>query len=372
MHIETFALERTQSLWENTVDFNLTETGVHPFSLAELLTPKETEALLELNLGYGQTNGSPELRQTISALYPGASPDNVGVTAGSIEANFITIWSLLEPGDELIFMLPNYMQISGLATSLGVKVLTFSLKEELGWQPDLDELAAKITPRTKMIAICNPNNPTGALLNDHSRAEIIRLAASVDAWLYADEVYRGAELHESETVSFYGTYAKAIVSGGLSKAYALPGLRIGWLAGPVEVMDATWKRRDYTTISTSVVSQYVANLALQEPRRSQILERNRTMLRTNLAYLQDWASKHGDLFRMRPTQAGGMAFLQYRLPLNSTELVWRLREEYSTFVVAGDCFGMDHWIRIGIGAPLPYLQAGLQRLDSFLANQTSN
>lgn len=365
--IETFELERTQSIWENTVDYNLTETGVHPFSLEEFLTPEERDTLLKLELGYGQTNGDPVLREVISDLYPGAGKNNVLVTTGSIEANFVAVWSLLEPGYEVLCMLPNYMQIIGLARSLGITVRTFQLKEELGWQPDLNELAEKVTPKTKMIAICNPNNPTGAILSEESRAEVLRQASSVGAWLFADEVYRGAELSGVETQSFYGTYDKVIVTGGLSKAYALPGLRLGWLTGPVKAMEEAWARRDYTTIATSVISQQVGEWALREPRRASILERNRTLLRANMAQLQTWAEKYGDLFRFQPTQAGGMSFMKYDLPIGSRELVEALRKEQSTFVVAGQCFGMEHWIRIGIGGPSAYLAQGLARIDTWLS-----
>lgn len=367
MKIETFELERTQSLWENTVDYNLTETGVHPFTLDELLKPDELTKLHALQLGYGQTNGAIPLREAISALYPDADCDNVQVTNGSIEANFVALWHLLEAGDELVLMLPNYMQIWGLARSFGVNVKPYYLKEELNWQPDLDAVRKLITPKTKMIAVCNPNNPTGAVLTEDAMDEIVRLAAGCGAWLYADEVYRGAELGETETPTFYGRYEKAIVACGLSKAYALPGLRIGWLVGPKEEIAAFWGRRDYTTIATSVLSNYVATLALQPELRAQILRRNRKMLRENLAALTQWTASHEGLFRFLPPQAGGMVFLSYKMEINSTELATQLRDEKSTFIVAGDCFGMDRRVRIGIGSELDYLLEGLERISETLA-----
>lgn len=126
-------------------------------------------------------------------------------------------------------MLPKYMQIWGIARSFGVKVNLFHLREELNWGPDIDELKSLISPNTKMIAVCNPNNPTGAVLNEK---EIIRLARVANAWIYSNEVYRGAELDGEEIPTFLGLYDKVIASCGLSKAYALPGLRIGWLVGP--------------------------------------------------------------------------------------------------------------------------------------------
>ncbi len=371
MQLETFELERTQSLWENTVEYNLTETGIHPLTLRELLPAPELERLYDIPIGYGQTNGSIELREAVSALYPGADRDNVLVTNGSIEANFIALWTLLEPEDELVVMLPNYMQIWGLGRAFGMKVKPFYLREELGWQPDLDELGKLVTSKTKMIAVCNPNNPTGAVLTDEAMSEIVKLAQGVNAWLYADEIYRGAELKGDETPTFWGRYDKAIVAGGLSKAYALPGLRIGWLVGPDDEISDFWARRDYVSITTAILSNRVATLALQPELRQKILERNRKMLRENLAMLTEWVVEHDPLFKFRPPQAGGMTFLSYEMDMNSTELVTRLRKERSTFIVAGDSFGMDGRVRIGIGSEQDYLQAGLKRIDELLVDITA-
>ncbi len=366
MRIEVFELERTQSLFENTVSYNLTETGIHPFNLSELLTAEERDHLIQTRLGYGQTNGSIELRDAISRMYPGTDRDQVMVTNGSIEANFVTLWTMLDAGDELVLMLPNYMQIWGAARAFGVDIKPFYLREELGWQPDLEELRSMVSTSTKMIAVCNPNNPTGAVLSNSAMDEIVKLAEGADAWLYADEIYRGAEFDGRETRSFYGRYGKTIVAGGLSKAYALPGLRIGWLVGPHAEIAETWKRRDYTTISTPIMSNEIAAIVLRPDRRAEILERNRNILNENLSLLTDWAGSHLDLFHFVPPAAGGMVFLRYNLDLNSTELVTRIREERSTFIVAGDCFGMDRYLRIGIGSEHDYLSAGLERVSRSL------
>ena len=354
MKIETFELERTQSLWENTVEYNLTETGIHPFTLEELLEEEEIKKLHAVRLGYGQTNGSTELRDAISALYPGTDRNNVMVTSGSIEANFIAIWSLLERGDELVLMLPNYMQIWGIARAFDIKVKPFYLKEELQWQPDLNELKNVVSPKTKMIAVCNPNNPTGSVLSEEAMKTIVELAN------------RGAELSGKDTATFHGRYDKVIVAGGLSKAYAMPGLRIGWLVGPHKEIAETWARRDYTTIATSVLSNRIAALALQPKLRAKILRRNRKMLNENIIVLKEWAGSHQDLFIFIPPQAGGMVFLRYNMDINSTELVTKLRKDKSTFIVAGDCFGMDHRVRIGIGSEKDYLRTGLQRISETL------
>jgi aspartate/methionine/tyrosine aminotransferase len=368
MKIEVFDLERIQSMYENKVDYNLTDTGVHPFTLKELFTGKEIEELAGLRLGYGQTNGAPELRDTIARLYPGADATNVLVTNGTAEANFITVWSMLEPGDELVLMLPNYMQIYGLAHSFGVEVKPFHLIEEVNWGPSIEQLKQRVTNKTKMIAVCNPNNPTGAVLSDVEMRWIFKVAEEADAWIYADEVYRGAEMDGSETPSFYGysDYKKVIVSGGLSKAYGLPGVRLGWLVGPFDIIARGWGYHDYTTISTGILSQWIANRALQPDMRMKILNRNREMLKENIQVLREWADTHNGLFQFIPPRAGAMAFIRYNMDVNSREFATRLREEMSVFVIDGDCFGMDGYLRIGFGSEKEYLMAGLARIDEFL------
>lgn len=366
MRFQTFQLERVQSLYENTVDFNLTESGFHPYKLNELLTPAHLERLEDIRLGYGQTNGSQSLRHAISQLYPGQGPDNVIATNGSSEANFVACHTLLEPGDEVVVMLPNYMQIWGIAEAMGSTPVPFHLREEDGWAPDLDELDGVVTDATKVIVVCNPNNPTGNTLTTDEMRRIAEIAESVGAWIYADEVYRGAELDGVELDSFVGYYDKVLVCGGLSKAYALPGLRLGWLVGPEETIATSWAYHDYTSIAAGILSHAVGEIVLSPEMRPAILERNRSLLKANLQTVQDWANSLSGSLHMIPPKAGGMTFFRYDFELNSTELSDWLRLEKSVFVLAGDVFGMDGYMRIGSGAEPEYLAAGLSRLGGAL------
>jgi aspartate/methionine/tyrosine aminotransferase len=366
MEFPVFELERVQSVWENTVEFNLTESGFHPFSLAELLTAGQLEALTHTVLGYGQTNGSEEVRERIAALYPGLGPDNVLVTNGSSEANFVACQTVLEPGDEVVVMVPNYMQIWGIAEAMGCRPVAFHLRESDGWAPDLDELRRVVSDRTKMITVCNPSNPTGSVLSADEMREIAAVADRVGAWVHADEVYRGAELDGVEGESFSGLAERVTVNGGLSKAYALPGLRLGWIAGPEETVATAWAYHDYTSITAGILSHAVAAIALAPENRISILERNRAMLRANLEVVGSWAESLGGRVRFTPPKAGGMAFFRYDYPVNSTELADWLRVEHDVFILAGDTFGMDGFFRIGIGAETAYLEAGLDRVRSAL------
>lgn len=366
MKIDVFKMERMQSTWENVVDYNLSESGVRPLDLNWLLAPDELASLAELELGYTQTNGTVPLRREISRRYPGASLEQVLVTAGSSEANFLLAWSLVEPGDEVLFELPNYMQMAGLLRAFGADVKPFRLRESLGWQPDLDEMSRLVTPKTKLIVLTNPNNPTGAVLSDEAMRGIVGLAAKAGAWILADEVYQGAELSGVRTPSFWGRYERVLAVGGLSKAYGLPGLRIGWVVGPEEAVKRTWPYHDYTTISPSALSDRLAALALSPGKRERLLERTRRILEANLPVLEGWLRDHGDLFSFHPPKAGAIVFARYGLDVPSVELAERLVREQSVLVVPGDHFETEGFLRFGFGSDRAYLLQALARIDETL------
>jgi hypothetical protein len=244
MPFVTFDLERWQSTWENRVRYNLSESGVHPLSVRELLALAQAAAdpLLDVRLGYSQSNGTDALRERIAALYRGATPDQVLVTNGSAEANYVAALRVIEPGDQVAMLLPNYLQLWGHVQNLGAQVRPFRLHEERGWAPDPAEIRSAIAPGTKLVVVTNPHNPTGHILADAMRRAIIDRTAEVGAWLLADEVYMGAERDGNTTASFWGSYDRLLCVAGLSKAYGLPGLRIGWLVGPAPIVADAWAR----------------------------------------------------------------------------------------------------------------------------------
>jgi aspartate/methionine/tyrosine aminotransferase len=366
MHIDVFKMERMQSTWENVVDYNLSESGVHPLTLKELLPPAELDALADVSICYSQTNGTIGLRQNIARLYPGLGLEQILVTAGSSEANFLLMWSLIEPGDEVLFELPNYMQMAGLLRSFGAKVKPFRLHESLGWQPDLDEMRKLVTAKTKLIVLTNPNNPTGSVLTAEAMTGIVELAAGAGAWILADEVYQGAELAGPVSPSFWGRSEKILIVNGLSKAYGLPGLRVGWIVGPEDVVKRTWPYHDYTTISPSVLSDHLATRVLEPATRERILARTRGILNANFPVLGKWLGDHDGLFTFRPPQAGAICFARYGLKANSTELVERLIREKSVLVVPGDHFETDGHLRFGFGSEKGYLLRALGLIDELL------
>jgi len=370
MRVEQFAMERMQSTYENQVEFNLSESGVHPLRLGELADDAAArEALLAEGLRYTQSNGTVPLRERIAALYPGATADHIQVTNGGSEANYITTWNLVEPGDEVVMMVPNYMQTWGVARAFGGVIKEWPLRRPgTRWGIDLDALEQLVTSRTQLIVICNPNNPTGARFDSADLDRVAAIASKHGSWILSDEIYTGAELDGRQTPSMWGRGDRVIVTNGLSKAYGLPGLRIGWIVGPAARIASLWSYHDYTTIAPGALSDALAQRALEPAVRSRILQRTRRILNENFPVIAEWLDAHGGAFGYVPPDAGAIVYVQYHHAINSTELVTRLRVEKSTLIVPGDHFGMDGYLRIGFGEQTDYVREGLARLDALLAD----
>jgi aspartate/methionine/tyrosine aminotransferase len=362
MPFVTFDLERWQSTWENRVRYNLSESGVHPLSVRELLALAQAAAdpLLDVRLGYSQSNGTDALRERIAALYPGATPDQVLVTNGSAEANYVAALGVIEPGDQVAMLLPNYLQLWGHVQNLGAQVRPFRLHEERGWAPDPAEIRSAIAPGTKLVVVTNPHNPTGHVLADAMRRAIIDRTAEVGAWLLADEVYMGAERDGNTTASFWGSYDRLLCVAGLSKAYGLPGLRIGWLVGPAPIVADAWARHDYTTIGPSGASDHLATLALQPAVRERLLARTRAILRENYPVLEQWLKSFGPSFSWVPPHAGAICWVRYHSRVDGETLVERVRAGQSVLLVPGEHFGMPGYLRFGFGNEVPELRAALE------------
>ncbi len=362
-----FEVERLMSTWENRVEYNLSESGVHPLTVRELVQdPELIEALLSTELNYPQSNGTLELRERVAALYPGATPRNVLITTGCAQANFTALLTIMEPGDEIVIMLPSYLQIWGIAQNLGYRVKTFPLKEELGWAVDLDELDRVVSDDTKCVAVINPNNPTGHIMTGQEMEAVVAASERAGAWLLADEVYAGAErITDEVTPSFWGRYERVVTTGGVSKACGLPGLRIGWVIAPADLVEKIWAWQDYITIGTTMLANKLAAYALSPEIRPRILKRTREYIRRGYRNLELWLEKHGDLFTVVPPQAAAIAFVRYHREISSTELVDRLIQKQA-FVLPGELFGFDHFLRISFGLPADYLNEGLGRLSQVI------
>lgn len=363
-----FEMEDFQAKWFQVVDYDLSESGVNPLSVDELLKMGsfDREEFFSTKLDYPATKGSRELRGNIAALYPEATIDNVLVTVGCIQANYYAFQALLNPGDELVVMLPNYMQLPGLAHNYGVDVKPFYLKEEKGWAPDLNQLEELVSEETKCIAVCNPNNPTGYILTEEEMDGIVQVARSTGTWLLCDEVYKGAERSGKEA-TFWGRYEKVITTSSMSKAYGLPGLRIGWVIGPSEVIDKIDAQHAYVTISAAILAMKLATMALSPTVRPKLLKRTRKYIEGGLSVFQRWIKEQNDVFTMVDPQAGAFGFPSYELDICSLDLVNRLVQEKSVLVVAGSHFGLDEpYLRISFGLPEDELRAGMSRISQLV------
>lgn len=364
-NFQPFLLERMMSAHEQDVEINLSESGVHPMKLGEL-TGGDAGALLETELNYPQVNGEPHLRKNIAAMYEGATPLNVLVTVGAIEANFLGVNTLMSAGERIAVMSPNYLQIWGIARNLALDVREFLLDGEDNWKLDIDSLESA-GRGAKLIAVCHPNNPTGHALDEEEIDSVVRVARQNDAWLISDEVYAGAELVGGEqTPSLYGRYRKIIAVGSMSKAYGLPGLRIGWVVAPEDLIDEIWARHEYVAISASMLSNKLAAFALSPEVRPRIIDRTRGLIRNGFPVLEQWATENSSLVSLTPPDGGAIALVKYAADIGSEALVDRLRKDHSVLIAPGAHFGAEGYVRISFGLPEDYLRKGLDRIAEVL------
>lgn len=367
MKLPPFELERIQSLYENSVSVNLTESGVEPLSLIELMSKEELEELIKLPMGYGYTKGSPLLRKRISNLYKDYAEDNILVTSGSSEAILLTALLTVSEGDKVVMMTPNYLSFNGIAESLGADVDYVPLLKKDSWRWDIDRLKKVVVDRTKVISICNPNNPTGSVLTVAEMEKVAEIAETFDAFIHSDEVYIGAELSNRQTVSFQNMYEKTIVTSGLSKSYSHPGLRIGWVAANEDSVRKAWEIKDYTTIASSNLSQHIASKVLQEETIAKLRKRTKDLLNRNLVTFSKWVLPYSNHLSFIKPEAGGFAFVEYDMEMNSTDLIHDLRNNEGVFIVPGDSFGMDKFFRIGLGTKEEEFTEGLELLSKGLS-----
>jgi aspartate/methionine/tyrosine aminotransferase len=363
MRIPPFEMERMQSTWENLVEYDMSESGIRPVTLRELVALGfDLEAALDVPLGYSQSNGTPQLKALLAALYPGSAPEQIEVTNGTSEANYLIALSQIRDGDGVAFELPNYMQFHGVARGLGAQVRTFRLVLDHGWEPDWAEFERAVTGRTRLVYVTNPNNPTGSVLSEAAMRRIVERCRAVGAYLIADEVYQGAEVTRDRTPSFWGMAPNVIVTGGLSKAYGIPGIRVGWLVGPAEVVAGCWSQHDYLTIGPNKLSDMLARIAVTRENRERLYARTRDILNANLPVAAEWIRRFDGFLSFVPPEAGAIAFVRYAADVPSVEIAERVRTRQSTLIVPGSHFGMEGYLRLWLGGRPEFMAEGLRRV----------
>jgi len=369
LQIKPFGVEMWMNEFETKCELNLAETCVDSITFGELLdlTGKHNsglDELLPMRLGYGDIEGSPRLRDAIAALYAGQSRDNVLVCHGTIGANALVHQALVERGDHVIAVVPTYQQHYSIPESIGAEVTPLRLQEKDGFLPDFAALKVLLRPETKLIALNNPNNPTGALIDAAMLGEIAAIARSVGAWILCDEVYRGLDqTGNGYTASIADLYEKGISTAGMSKAYSLAGLRLGWIAAPKPVLEAAMIHRDYNTISVGRLDDHFAALALEH--RDKIMARAHRITRQNLALLDGWVKGEKRISWVKP-RSGTTALLKYDLPMTSRDFCLALLEAEGVMLCPGSALEMEGWVRMGFAQKSEVMREGLARMSRFL------
>ncbi|MGW8396979.1 aminotransferase [Streptomyces lydicus] len=369
MKIREFAVEQWMNEHEETCRYNLAETCVQSLTTGELLdlSGRRAEVLAELDatpLTYGPIPGSARLRALVAGLYSTQGPDNVLITHGAIGANALVHSTLVDPGDHVVAVVPTYQQHYSIPASFGARVDHLGLREENGWLPDLDELDRLVTSDTKLVAVNNPNNPTGALIDEAGLARIAKIADRVGAWVLCDEVYRGVDqAGDGFTTSIADLYERGLSTGSMSKPYSLAGLRLGWIVGPTGLLQAVATHRDYTTISVGRVDDLLACVALEN--KDAILARSQQITRTNLAVLDAWVSSRDDISYVKPA-SGTTALLRYDAQIGSYEFCTRLLQQTGVLFTPGAAFDIEHTLRIGFADDTHTLRTGLRLTGQFL------
>jgi hypothetical protein len=360
-----------QSTWENLVEMDMSESGVRPVSLRELAEMGlDLDAILAMPLGYSQSNGTIALRERLAAIYPGSTVDHIEVTNGTSEANYLLALALLREGDEVALEVPNYMQYGGVPQSCGARLRPFRLRIDRDWEPDWEEFDNAVTAKTRLVYVSNPNNPTGSVLSFDAMRRIVARCEAVGAYLLADEVYLGAEIHTQRTASFWGMSDRVIVTSGLSKAYGIPGVRIGWIVGPREVVAQCWSQHDYITIGPNKISDAVARVAVEN--REKLYARTRGILQHNLPIMRQWVESFDGFLTFREPKAGALCLVKYGSDTASYSLCERVRVNQSVLIVPGVHLGVEGFLRLWLGGKPEFLTEGLRRVGLELRQEMRN
>ena len=310
--MRNFALETYFSKWEFSAKHHMTASDTQSLSIRELLDLANVplESLAELHLGYTETWGAPALREAIAKTYDNISADDLVCFAGAEEGVYAAMRVLLEADDHAIVVVPNYQAAETLPLDI-CEVSGVQLDPSNNWRLDLDDIRKAIVPNTKLISVCFPNNPTGAIIDADDYAELIEICRKNGLYLFNDEVYRLLELDETKRIDQAAdVYEKALSLNVMSKAYGLPGLRIGWIATQdKEVLNKLEKYKHYLSICNSAPSERLAEIALGV--REKLLQKNRSLMAENINKLDAFFADYSDLFEWHHPDGGCIAFPRF-------------------------------------------------------------
>lgn len=369
MNIPPFKLERYLARYEFEVPYFLCGSDCESFSVGDLLAlePGADEAFRNLRLGYTESRGDPRLRNAIAGRYAGMKPDNILVFAGAEEGIYVFMSSVLQPGDHIIVQYPTYQSLYELARASGCDVTCWRMDEESGWSLDLEDLKRAIRPTTRALVINTPNNPTGSLMKREVFDGLVDIARDNGIYVFSDEVYRFLE-HDPRTrlPAMSDVYEKGVSLGVMSKAYGLPGLRIGWIATTDDdLMQKMQQFKDYTTICSSAPSEFLSTLALDH--HEELVARNLAIITGNLSVLDGMIDRWNEVFEWVRPQAGSIGFPKLLGDRHAGEFCGILVDKCGVLLLPGGVFDYgDHHFRIGFGRK--NMGECLTRLEQYLAS----
>jgi aspartate/methionine/tyrosine aminotransferase len=370
---------------------NVAETCCASLSIDDLQELSEDKhipppPITSQKLTYGPIRGSNAIRERLSALYSArvTSPlpsDNILLTPGAIAANFLSLYTLVGPGDHVICVYPTYQQLYAVPESLGAEVSLWKLKKENKYVPDMEDLKELVRPNTKMIIINNPNNPTGSTIPKSVLQSLVEYAKSKDIIVLSDEVYRplfhGISPMDAEyppSIISLG-YSKTIVTGSMSKAYSLAGIRVGWIASrDKSILEAIASARDYTTISVSQIDDQIASYALSASVLHALLGRNIKLAKTNLGLVTAFVDEHRSVCSWVKPTGGTTAFIKFEKdgqPIDDVAFTRDLLEKTKVMILPGSkCFGHGEdfhgFVRLGYVCETEVLKEALAKLGEYI------
>jgi aspartate/methionine/tyrosine aminotransferase len=369
MRIEPFALERYFAAHEFTARYLLSASDCEGLHLRELLDLADAETLSlwdNLRLSYTESQGHPLLRREVAGLYATVGPDDVLILAPE-EAIFIAMNTLLAPGDHVVVIAPAYQSLYEIAAALGCRVSRWPIELNEGeWRLDPDRLQDLCLPETRLIVVNFPHNPTGYLPSHELLDEVVALATRRGIPIFSDEMYRLLEYDAARRLpSLIDLYEDAIVLSGLSKAFALPGLRIGWLATKDrELLERFACFKDYTTICSSAPSEILGIIALRSAEA--IVRRNLSIITDSIAVAQAFCDRHHGMFTWIPPMAGSVAFPTLTADVAVGDFCAGVLRDCGVMIVPGDVFGWSgNHFRVGLGRV--NLPEALASVEEYLA-----
>jgi aspartate/methionine/tyrosine aminotransferase len=361
MKLSVFRQEEFFEDYEFSCELMLALSGAEPMTAAELTEIVGERPGLDWEVGYTPSSGYPELRDAIAALNPPAERDNVMVTVGAIEALLILHNLLLDPGDEVVCLWPAYQPLYELAKGAGGSVRFVELSQDDDFAIDLGAIEDAVGPRTKVVLLNVPHNPTGQTIPPRDLRELARRLAPLGVTLIVDEVFR--EMRSGHPESSWDGQDNLVVIGSMSKSYALPGLRVGWLVANPELVVKARQFRKYTSLNPGSRDQQWALAALEH--RAEVLARTWALTEDGADLATRWLADHSDDFALVAPPAGGLFFPRLLRDVPTLDFCAALVRDTGVLLAPGSvCYESEGFLRLGVATP--QLAAGLDRLDSWL------